>query len=233
VTNELNICIGYDKRELNAYRVCLASLRELSSKPISIIALMMDSLQENGLYTRPHEVRNGQLWDMISDAPMSTEFAITRFLVPYLRRYKGWCLFCDCDFMFRADVAELFALRDESKAVMVVKHCYSQEAGMKMDRQQQTVYARKNWSSLVLWNCGHSANWILTPDYVNGQTGKDLHQFTWLTDDLIGELPFNWNWIELQPKAVHFTAGTPDMKGHEYSAYSEEYREWLKKLKIT
>lgn len=228
----LKVCIGFDKREITAYRVCLASLRENSSKQIDIVSLEMDSLREMGLYTRPHEVRNGQLWDNISSAPMSTEFAITRFLVPYLCSFQGWCLFCDCDFMFRADVSELFALCDPSKAVMVVKHNYVQEAGQKMDAQQQTAYTRKNWSSLVLWNCEHRVNQILTPDVVSSVTGLFLHQFEWLDDSDIGEIPFNWNWIELQPKAVHFTSGTPDMSGHEYSAYSDEYREWVKKLGI-
>lgn len=225
--DSLRVCIGYDSRQRQAYQVCIASLRKHATKPIDIIALDQAPLREHGLYTRAQEERAGQLWDVISDAPMSTEFALTRFLVPYLSGYTGTTLFVDCDFLFRADVAELFALAHPRYAVQCIQHYFTQRTGMKMDHQIQTAYPRKLWSSLVLWNCGHPANKALTLDVVNGEKGSELHQFSWLSDDLIGKLPSDWGWFEQIPKAVHFTEGLPDVPGCESTPFSDEWREYL------
>lgn len=80
---------------------------------------------------------------------------------------------------------------------------------------------RKNWSSVVLWNCGHPANRVVTPAFVENGSGAQLHRFTWLADELIGALPREWNWLpqELGPnpdaKLLHWTLGTPCF--HEYA----------------
>jgi hypothetical protein len=97
-----------------------------------------------------------------------------------------------------------------------------------MDGQIQLAYPRKNWSSLVLWNCLHPAHSVL-PELVNTWTGRRLHGFEWLDDKLIGALPEAWNWLEghsspaLDPKAVHFTRGTPDLPGYGEVAYAGEW----------
>ena len=86
-----------------------------------------------------------------------------------------------------------------------------------MDHQVQTQYPRKNWSSMVLYNCGHPANAVLTPDVVNTESGAFLHRFQWLDDDLIGAVPETWNWLEGwcrkpaggHPNVVHMTRGGP------------------------
>lgn len=220
------IYIGSDPREGDAYQVCEKSIRAHTKRSIDISPIRLDELRAAGLYTRKHEHRDGQLFDVISDAPMSTEFAISRFMVPALCRYKGWALFCDCDFMFRADIGELFSLADDKYAVMCVKHHYIQKGGVKMDRQAQTVYNRKNWSSLVLWNCAHPSNSWLTPEEVNRQTGKFLHKFRWLQPHEIGAIPFEWNWLDLEPKAVHYTDGIPSM-GYKDHPYAGEWFKWL------
>ncbi len=156
------------------------------------------------------------MYDLPSNAPASTEFAISRFLTPILAQ-TGWALFIDCDMLFMGDVAELFALADPSKAVMVVKHHNGHKAGLKMDGQEQVLYARKNWSSVVLFNCDHPGNQRLSLQDVNERTGRDLHKFYWLHDDEIGELPPEWNWLvgvqpmPDSPKLAHYTLGTPDM----------------------
>jgi hypothetical protein len=220
------IFIGFEPREAMAYRVCVASLRQHAKRAPSIYPLSLEDLRRRGIYTRAHEERDGVLWDVISDRPMSTQFAISRFLVPYLTEYKGWALFCDCDFMFRDDVAKLFALADPKHAVMVVKHCYIVRAN-KMDAQKNVAYPRKNWSSLMLFNCEHPANRALTPGLVNSRHRDYLHGFDWLPDDLIGALPFEWNWIELEAKAVHFTHGCPDLHEYRNTAYADEWRTYL------
>src|SRR5262249_3814296 len=154
-----------------------------------------------------------QIIDEISNAPNSTEFSISRFLVPTLAK-TGWALYADCDVMFRRNVNELFALAESDKAVMVVKHDYSQQEGTKMNGQIQTVYSRKNWSSVMLFNCDHPANQSLSVKYVNGVRGLMLHQFAWLKDEEIGELPPEWNYCVghsklngQSPALVHFTDG--------------------------
>ena len=222
----MRVFIGWDPREASAFRVCEASLRKHASAPIDVQRLDLTDLRARGIYTRAHEVREGRLWDVISEQPMSTDFAISRFLVPHLCGYKGWALYCDCDFLWRDDVAKLFALARMEYAVMVVKHKYI-TSETKMDAQINVRYRRKNWSSLMLFNCGHDFNSRLKPVMVNTWHRRDLHGFTWLHDWHIGELPFEWNWLALEPRAVHFTQGTPDVAGYENAAYADEYRSYL------
>lgn len=223
----LVIFIGYDGRSPDAFRVCEASLRKHASRPIEVRRLDLEELRSSGLYQREHEMRDGRLWDVRSSEPMSTEFAITRFLVPYLAGYKDWALYIDCDFLWRADVAELFALASKPYALMCVKHQYLAQLGEKMNGQINVAYPRKNWSSLMLFNCAHDGNRRLTPAVVNTWHRRELHAFQWLYDWQIGSLPFEWNWLDLAPKAVHFTAGTPDLAGYENTAYADEYRSYL------
>lgn len=219
----MKIFVGFDRREVTAWRVCVESLRATSPAVLDIAPISAPMLRKDGLYTRPESLRDGRHYDDISDAPMSTEFAIARFFVPRLVS-SGWALFCDGDFLWRADVAGLFALADERCAVMVVKHDHRPTESVKMDGQAQTQYPRKNWSSLMLLNCGHPAVKALTLAQLNTLPGRDLHAFTWLKDELIGALPAEWNWLEGSPKAVHFTRGTPDMPGYETSAYADEWQ---------
>jgi lipopolysaccharide biosynthesis glycosyltransferase len=187
-------------------------------------------LRAQGLYWRKHETREGQLWDAISEAPMSTEFAISRFLVPHLAR-EGWALFLDADMLALSDLAQLFAMANDRFAVMCVKHEYAPQDSIKMDGQRQTIYPRKNWSSLVLWNCDHPANKRLTASLINSLPGRDLHRFFWLDDDEIGSLDPSWNYLvghsdlAIKPRIVHFTEGGPWMYGYRDVPYADEWRE--------
>ena len=149
----LPIFIGYDRREDIAYHVCCHSLRTRSSVPLEITPLVQDEMRARGVYTRG------------IDPLASTDFTYTRFFVPFLTGYRGWALFCDCDFLWLADVAELFSMADDRYAAMCVHHDHRPTERSKMDGREQTVYPRKNWSSLVLFNCGHSANAALTRNW--------------------------------------------------------------------
>lgn len=228
-----SIWIGYDPRETDAFAVARRSARRRMIMAAPIYGVVLSELREKGLYTRPTSKRDGQLWDDISDAPMATEFACSRFLVPALAK-RGWALFMDCDVLVRADLQRLFALADPSKAVMVVKHCHEPPEGVKMDGQMQTRYARKNWSSVMLFNVEHAANKALTPEMVNSMPGRDLHRFCWLDDRHVGELPPEWNFLvghsdpSIDPAIVHFTDGIPSMTGYEDCAYSDEWRAELR-----
>ncbi len=237
---ERSIWIGFDQREANAFAVACHSLRRYLTQKIPIRGVVLDDLQREGLYTREVEFKllpgaaHPVLWDKISDFSMSTQFAISRFFVPTLAG-RGWAMFTDCDFLFRANVARLFDELDEQYAVYCVKHDYRPKELLKMDGQIQSQYSRKNWSSCMIFNCDHPANEGLTLELLNGVPGRDLHRFCWLgdDDDLIGSLDPAWNWLvghssdEIEPKAVHFTSGVPDMAGYENVPFADEWREEL------
>jgi hypothetical protein len=232
-----SIYIGFDQREGAAYAVARASAQRRLTQPIKIRGVVLAHLQERGLYRRPIEWRDGPagsriMCDTISDAPMSTQHACARFLVPHLAA-TGWAMFLDGDVLVRGNLVRAFDGLDPGKALYCVKHQHMPPAGVKMDGQYQVQYARKNWSSVVIWNCEHPANRILTVDVVNTLPGRDLHRFCWLDDDYIGELDPQWNWLVRQsppcsmPQVVHFTEGTPDMPGYEDDPYADQWRQEL------
>lgn len=231
-----SIWIGWDVREASAYAVARSSCRRRLTRPIPIRGLVLDDLKSLGLYTRPMQRRatdagRSIMWDVISDAPQSTEHANSRFLVPYLAR-SGWALFCDGDMLYRANAARLFEELSPEYAVYCVKHSHEPTDREKMDGQVQTQYVRKNWSSFVVFNVDHPSNSCLrnSKDMVNTLRGRDLHRFCWLKDSEIGELDPSWNFLvghsdpAIDPKVVHFTSGCPDMPGYETVPYADEWR---------
>ncbi len=229
-----SIYIGFDPREADAFAVARESIRRRLNVPIPIHGIVLDELRKRGLYYRPTQRPNGKLWDEISEASMSTEFAIARFLTPILAK-EGWALFVDGDVLARANVEELFRLAEAQvdKAVVCVKHRFDPPPGVKMDGQEQTRYARKNWSSVMLFNIQHPANKALTVELINSVPGRDLHRFCWLSESEIGEIGVEWNWLaaysspSVKPKIVHFTEGTPAMRGYEDQPYADEWRNEL------
>lgn len=224
-----SIFIGYDPREAAAFAVARHSIRRRMSVQLPVFGLVLSSLQGVGLFSRPIERRGGQLWDVISDAPMSTEHANSRFLVPHLAG-GGWAMFCDGDVLARTNVGRIFDDLDPAKAVYCVQHRHDPIDEIKMDGQIQTRYERKNWSSVMVWNVNHSANRALTVDLINKVPGRDLHRFFWLYDEQIGELDQSWNWLvgvtdpAIDPKIAHFTNGLPYMPGCEDVPCADEWR---------
>lgn len=212
----LPIFLGFDPREESAFQVAAKSIKARSSVPVDIIPLKLGDL--GNILTRPIEVKDGRLWCPISQAPMATEFAISRFCVPFLVK-DGWAVFMDCDVMARADIAELMDLADPKYAVMVVKHGHVPDVATKMQGCQNQQYNRKGWSSVTLWNCEHKSNKRLTLAHLNSWPGRDLHAFRWLEDCEIGELPPEWNVLVDQgtdpegSKILHFTLGGPWFDG--------------------
>lgn len=211
----LDIFIGYDRQEVIAYHVLAQSLLEHSSRPVRLTPINLGNL--NGLFARE------------AVATQSTEFSFSRFLTPYLSSYEGWSLFMDCDMLARADVAELFALADDRYAVMVAKHDYTPRDEVKFLGHVQTKYAKKNWSSVMLFNNARCRS--LTPEYVNTASGLQLHQFHWLeSEDLIGGLPLEWNWLvgeyDYSPdaKIAHYTRGGPYFEAYADCDYADEWR---------
>lgn len=200
------VYIGYDEREAGAFWTCAHSIMENASEPVQIIPLLSKQLP----LTRP--------WD----AKQSNDFAFTRFLVPYLQGFFGHAIFVDCDFLFFGDIVELWNLRDYQYSVQVCKHRLDTfKPGKKYLGTEQTVYERKCWSSLMLFNCGHPDTQGLVVDCVDKLTGLYLHQFSWTHQTCIGDLPLEWNWLvshypyKEDIKAAHFTEGGPYF--HEYA----------------
>ena len=211
----LRIYIGYDPRESIAFHVLAHSLLRRSSIPLSVSPLVRSQLQP--IYRRPRGPTE------------STEFSMTRFLVPYLSGYAGWSLYMDCDMLCRVDIAGLMREvdRQAGKAVLVAKHDYVPKSERKFLDQVQTKYPRKNWSSLMVFNNERCR--ALTPDYVNSASGLELHRFAWAEDRLIGELDREWNWLVGEyphnpgARIVHFTLGGPYFEPYRNCDYAGEW----------
>ena len=203
----INLFVGFDPREAVAYHVFCNSIIQNTSVPVQITPLVLSQLQE---FNETHDDR-------------SNDFVYSRFLTPFLSDFKGWAIFADGDMICQGDLKELIDMADPSKAVMVVKHDYQTKATQKYLGNINENYPRKNWSSVILWNCEHPKHKILTPDFVSKQTGKFLHRFSWLDDQDIGELPLEWNWlaseyrVNREAKLIHFTLGTPCFKDYKNS----------------
>jgi len=193
------IFIGYDPREAVAYHTCVNSIIRHATQPVAIHPVALNLFAE---YKETH-------------GDNSNHFVYTRFLVPWLMHWSGWAIFIDGDMIVRDDIAKLWNLRQSNKDVMVVKHDYKTRMPVKYMGAKNEDYPRKNWSSVILWNCSSFPNRKLTPEFIQNATGSLLHRFTWLDDDRIGSLPVEWNWLpdEFGPnenaKLLHYTLGTP------------------------
>ena len=217
----MKIFIGYDDREAVVFHVCAQSIIENSSELIEIVPLCLNHLTG---YDEGH-------------LDGSNSFTYSRFLVPYLAGYSGLALFIDGDMVVTEDLSNLFSVgrSDLSKAAWVVKHePYNTNHPVKYFGNPNHNYPRKNWSSVVLFNCSHPSLRCLTPDYVSKSSGKHLHRFEFLNDSEIGELPKKWNVLvgesDNYPSSglYHYTIGAPCFKNY---ANCEKSEEWLARFR--
>ena len=232
LNNELlTVYIGWDSREPIAADVCRHSILEHSSIPVNIVMLKQEELRNTGLYWRD------------VDKLASTEFTFTRFLVPELNDFEGTAIFMDSDMVLTTDIAELIEDVDPKKAVSCVQHDYTPPEGVKMDGQQQLAYPRKNWSSMVVWNCAHPDNKKVTKQLVNDPeiTGAYLHRFSWLADKDIGLLGPQWNWLvgwyvegrDGSPSLLHYTEGGPWFPNHTNCQYADIWNKYYEGYKLS
>jgi lipopolysaccharide biosynthesis glycosyltransferase len=210
----LKIFVGFDQREAVAYHTFCQSVIDHASKPVAFVPLALNTLHD---YAETH-----------TDG--SNDFIYSRFLVPHLAGHRGIAIFCDGDMVVKSDIWTLIEHFDSKHAVSVVKHDYITKATTKYLGNKNEDYPRKNWSSVILWNCDHQSNKILTPTFIQNQTGAFLHRFSWLEDFQIGELPLTWNWLaeEYDPDQkhldlIHFTLGTPCFSDYKHCDYSENW----------
>ena len=210
----IRVFIGFDERETVAFNVLAHSIHAHASQPVAVAPIHLSQIR--GFFSRERHPLQ------------SSDFSFSRFLTPYLSDYSGWSIFMDCDMLMRADIAELWRLRDERYSVMVVKHHHVPRETVKFLGEPQSKYEKKNWSSVMLFNNSRCTR--LTPDYVNMASGLELHQFKWLgNDDLIGPLPERWNHLvgynapRDDAALVHFTLGGPYFDQYRDCEYGDEW----------
>jgi hypothetical protein len=212
--SSVRVFVGFDPREAVAFDVLAHSIQTRASSPVSITPLKLAELGDL-MWRERHELQ-------------STDFSFSRFLVPYLCDFDGWAVFMDCDMLVLDDIARLWGLRDESCAVHVVQHDHRPEEDTKFLDRPQTVYEKKNWSSVMLLNCARCT--ALTTEYVNTATGLDLHRFRWLgNDEEIGGLPRRWNHlVDYEPPLpveelsnLHFASGGPYFDEYKDCGYAD------------
>jgi lipopolysaccharide biosynthesis glycosyltransferase len=218
----IRVFVGYDPCETIAYHVCCQSIIENCSAPVAITPI--------GIQTKPAKFNRPR------GPKDSTDFAITRFLAPFMCGFLGKSIFLDCDIIVEGDLKELFELVEDSFAVSVVKHNYVPVSQNKFMGQEQTSYSRKNWSSVMLFNNALCTE--LTLDYVQNAPGLDLHQFRWCADDQIGTLPPEWNFLVGEykpiknPSLLHYTLGGPYFDEYKECDFHQNWFEYFKKASI-
>ncbi len=221
----LNIYIGYDSRHQNLAELnkkCLehacrygaggGDVHDLMNKwKPEIKFLDISKIPE---YTRDY-------------ANQSTEFTYSRFLIPYLENYEGFSIFLDDDILFTKSIWPMFYFLDLDDAVACIKYDFDKYAETKFDGEKNVSYPKKLWSSLMIFNNGHEDCKKLTPEIVNTESGKYLHQFEWT--DKISEIPDHYVFTEghdtretnWRPSAIHYTRGGPWIEGMDTTQIAE------------
>jgi lipopolysaccharide biosynthesis glycosyltransferase len=220
VSEIVDIVVGFDQREAVAYHTFTQSIIEKSTMPVRFLPLSINSLSN---YNERH-----------NDG--SNDFIYSRFLVPHLMNFKGWAIYADGDMICLEDIKKLWNQRNNNYAVQVVKHDYQTKIEKKYFGNKNENYPRKNWSSLILWNSEHPAHKILTPEFIEKQSGAFLHRFSWIKDEEIGELEKEWNWLALEYEEkkdinlIHYTIGTPCFKEYENKSLSSYWKKAFSNL---
>ena len=216
----INIFVGFDQKESIAYHAFVQSLIDSSSIPLSITPLAENNLN---IYNEKH-------------LDGTNKFTYSRFLVPYLMNFKGWAIYFDGDMVCLSDVKDLIRNFDTNKAVSVIKHDYKTKNSVKYFGQKNEDYPRKNWSSVIIWNCEHPKNKILTPDYIESMNGAFLHRFKWLDNVEIGELDKKWNWLAVEypeikdANLIHYTLGTPCFEEYKNTSMANYWKKAFNRL---
>ena len=210
----VDIVVGFDQRESVAYHTFVQSVIEKSTIPTRFMPLSIGSLTN---YKETH--KDG-----------SNDFIYSRFLVPHLMKFNGWAIYADGDMVCLKNIKKLWDLRDDKFAVQVVQHDYKTKIKNKYWGNKNENYPRKNWSSLILWNCNHQSHKRLTPEFIQKQTGAFLHRFSWIKDEEIGEVEKEWNWLAMEYEEkndinlIHYTIGTPCFEEYQNKSLSSYWK---------
>lgn len=219
-----NVFIGYDSTQDEAYHVCRQSLIDVGVDPDMIVPLELGSLRKLGVYWRK------------DDSKASTEFAYTRFLVPFLSGYSGRSMFCDSDFLWRQNPLDPLLYCHSGHAITCVQHQLSAlPSNRKMGGKVQELYPRKNWSSLMVFDNVQCTR--LTPKVVSTEAASFLHQLQWAPGS-VGSIEKKYNHLvgykgydHPDPIGVHFTDGVPTMPGCESVPFAGEWFDVQRRVK--
>lgn len=220
----MRVFIGYDSTQQITYDVLAYSiLRNFESAGSEyslnkIIPLKLSQLELLG-FQRPHDILQ------------STEFTYTRFLVPYLCDYKGLAIFMDSDMLCLGNLNELMNLDMTDYAIRVVKHEHKPTSTVKMTGKVQSAYPRKNWSSLMIMDCAKLTCWQKSD--VEQKPGSWLHRFWPIPDNLIGDIPPEWNHLDeihRDTKMVHYTEGGPWLPNYRNHIYGQPWFDTYKEM---
>lgn len=217
------VYIGHDQRESIGTHVFISSLLRHTRAPIPITILDKNILERSR--------------DSVAEG--TNAFTLSRFLVPYFQGWKGWAVFMDgADMLMRDDIYKMFDLMHMYSAVQVVHHNYDTKherkyVGTKME-SDNTMYARKNWASVMLINCSHYAWRQITPEYINSVDKMHMLQFKFMDDKFISSLPNAYNWLcdeygtNNDAKVLHWTCGVPGFPAYRNAPHADE---WLAEVK--
>jgi hypothetical protein len=222
----INLYAGFDPREEIGYHTFVSSVIHHSSVPVAVCPLDLGMLE--------------QVYDG-GERDGTNAFIYSRFLIPYLQGYRGMAIFADgADMICKADIAELAGLYSPFKAVQVVKHDYETKFPRKYVGTQMEAhnadYPRKNWSSLMLINCGHFSWRDITPESVANLSGSMLHRFDFIPERFIGELPIEWNWLadeygeNADAKLLHWTVGIPAFPHYAHAPHADDWAQAAVKI---
>ena len=219
--DSVQLFVGFDAREEVGFHTFMSSVIHHSTVPVCVTPIGGGLFKSLPLARRPDE---------------STDFARIRFLIPWMCGFRGWAVFMDgTDMLLRADINELWSLRDSYKAVQVVQHDYKtlhprKFVGTPMECENRD-YPMKGASAVMLINCAHFAWRGLTPSVVKSMSGSALHRFEFIKPEHFGSLPEEWNWLSQehgvneQAKILHFTAGIPAFTHYKNSPMAGEWLE--------
>ena len=216
----VRIFVGWDEREAVAYHVCCQSIIEHASRPVEIRPLALH------LFDREYQETH---------MDGTNAFIYSRFLIPWLCQWSGYAIFLDGDMLLRADIADLWKLRRADLGVQCVQHDYRTKYPTKYLGNANRDYPRKNWSSVMLFNCGFYPNRVLTPEYVASKDGSYLHRMGWLADEQIGALPAEWNHLTMEfdrndmARLLHYTIGIPAFDEYAEQEGADEWRAALQR----
>jgi lipopolysaccharide biosynthesis glycosyltransferase len=227
----LHIYIGFDTRNYGqtlAYEGCKRSIEAKLNRDKYEVEIHQLNLKEL--------MKSGHMYRDV-DPLASTEFTYTRFLVPFLNGYKGKALFCDSDFIWDCCISEAFDYLQNDQAVACVQHDYTPNATVKMNGLAQCAYPRKNWSSLMVFNCEHPSTKLLTVQTTNEQSPAWLHRMEWAKDTEIGMIPYQYNYLvdtynTDDAKVYHYTDGGPWHPGYENVNYGNHWKQYMTDTEI-
>jgi hypothetical protein len=172
-----------------------------------------------------------------SKGTASNAFNKARFEIPHRCGYRGRAVWVDgSDMLCRGDIQELPDLLEPGCDVAVVKHNYSTKYPVKFLGQSNDDYPRKNWSSVVVYECGNTVWRKVTPEFIANSRPSELHRFSFLKEDRIGDLPREWNWLvgeypyNQDAKIAHMTVGLPCWAPYKNCDYADEWRAELAKV---